>query len=215
MYQVIFDIHSYWRAGTGRGAGALLDEIVHKDVYGLPCLPGRTVKGLLRDAVFRAEQWEQIPQGRTVCWFGTSAMESENQEIDFNAKPGGALGVSNAVLDPELRNYLIFLLKDKNQSRNTKGKNLCQGFFHHIHTTSIEHQTGSAKDQSLRAMEVTIPLKLTAKLHRILPEQLEDHDWATELAKCLPLIRAIGTSRRRGLGRVTVKLEKNDENSIL
>lgn len=211
MYQVKFNIHSYWRAGTGRGGGALLDEMVHKDAYGLPSLPGRTVKGLLRDAVFRAEQWKRIPPDSTINWFGGNALEKGEQESRLEIK-SGALGVSDAVLDNSLRQYLIYLLKDQNSSRQSRGKSLRQGFFHQIYATAIEHKSGSAKDKSLRGMEVTIPLTLTAQLHEILP--LND-DWASQLEKCLPLIRALGTSRSRGLGRVTVELIKSNESSTI
>jgi len=65
-------------------------------------------------------------------------------------------------------------------------------------------------DQSLRGMEVTIPLRLTANLYTLQPKPLQPNqsmdDWQDTLAKCLPLIRAVGTSRSRGLGRVSVEL---------
>ncbi|HAI68109.1 MAG TPA: hypothetical protein DCM38_01585 [Gammaproteobacteria bacterium] len=209
MSQIQFNIHSYWRAGTGRGGGALLDELVHRDNYGLPCLPGRTVKGLLRDAVFRAEQWGHIPSGTTFCWFGSNALEPGETEIRLETK-AGALGFSDAVLDQELKTYLMSLLTSSLGAKKAKGKELCQGFFHHIYATAIEHQTGSAKDQSLRGMEVTIPLRLTANLYTLQTKPLQPNqsmdDWQGTLAKCLPLIRAVGTSRSRGLGRVSVKL---------
>ncbi|EDN71906.1 hypothetical protein BGS_0240 [Beggiatoa sp. SS] len=48
----------------GVGGGAVLDELVHKDGYGLPCLPGRTIKGLLRDGSVSAEMWGLL-SGRT------------------------------------------------------------------------------------------------------------------------------------------------------
>jgi CRISPR/Cas system CSM-associated protein Csm3 (group 7 of RAMP superfamily) len=208
MYQVKFNIHTYWRAGTGRGGVALLDEMVHKDAYGLPSLPGRTVKGLLRDAVFRAEEWGQIPQGSTINWFGGNALENGQLESRLEIKPG-ALAVSDALLDDAVRKYLIYLLKDK--SRQSKGKSLRQGFFHQIYATAIEN--GSAKDKSLRGMEVTIPLTLTAKLHVLQP--LNDEHWVNDLKKCLPLIRALGTSRSRGLGRVTVELIESNESSTI
>ncbi len=203
MYQLKFNIHTYWRAGTGRGAGALLDEMVHKDADGLPSLPGRTVKGLLRDAVFRAEEWEQVSPGTTINWFGGNALENGQLESRLEIKPA-ALGVSDAVLDDAVRNYLIYLLKDENNARRVKGKSLRQGFFHQIYATAIE--SGSAKEKSLRGMEVTIPLTLTAQLQVLKP--LDDENWVNDLKKCLPLIRALGTSRSRGLGRVTVELEE-------
>lgn len=208
MYQLKFDIHSFWRAGTGRGGGALLDELVHKDAYGLPCLPGRTVKGLLRDAVYRAEMWGLLPDGVkepnfTQCWFGTDALAQG--EIRLETQPG-ALGVSDAVLDKQLLDYLQWQQREK----PTDFQRLAQGFFHQIHATAIKHETGSAKDKSLRGMEVTIPLTLTAQLYKLQPNKLIDN-WFEELKKCLPLIRAVGNSRSRGLGRVTVSLETNND----
>lgn len=212
MCQIKFKIHSYWRAGTGRGGGALLDEVVHKDVYGLPCLPGRTVKGLLRDAVYRAEKWGLLDDNGgnketaylTKYWFGGNESRLENE--------AGALGVSDAVLDQELRDYFISLLTSQLDEDKRNGRELCQGFFHQIYATTIEHKTGSAKDKSLRGMEVTIPLTLTAQLF-VRPNK-PTPNWK-ELAKCLPLIRAVGTSRSRGLGRVTVTLEGYNENSAI
>ncbi|RKZ90412.1 MAG: hypothetical protein DRR19_10135 [Candidatus Parabeggiatoa sp. nov. 1] len=203
MYQVKFNIRSYWRAGTGRGGGTLLDEEVHKDVYGLPCLPGRTVKGLLRRAVYRAEKWGLLNKNGgdaetaylTQCWFGSAENRLENE--------AGAFSVSDAVLDKELRDYLISLLTSR--AEKPIGESLRQGFFHQIYATAIEHKTGSAKDKSLRGMEVTIPLTLTAQLS-VHPDKITPK-WFAELAKCLPLIRAVGTSCSRGLGRVTVTLE--------
>jgi len=201
MYHVIFDIHSYWRAGTGHGAGALLDELVHRDIYGLPCLPGRTVKGLLRDAVCRAEQWEHIDKNLTVDCFG------EENGLSLETKPG-AIIVSDACIDDEVRNYLSALLQSKSDKLNQDGKMLRRGFFHPIYATRIEHETGCAQDKSLRGMEVAIPLKLTATLSVLPNSQLVDNNnWHEQLKKCLPLIRNIGSSGSRGLGRVTVKLE--------
>ena len=208
MYQLKFDIHSYWRAGTGRGGGALLDEVVHKDVYGLPCIPGRSVKGLVRRAVYRAEEWGLLNNSGvdkenttlTELWFGTKGEHLKNQP--------GVLGFSDAVLEKELLDYLLWLKEQRNGLE--RFQKYVRGFFHHIHATAIEADTGSAKDKSLRAMEVTIPLTLTAELHILQPERLDTKtpEWCEILKQCLPLIRGLGTSRSRGLGRVTVTLEE-------
>ncbi len=44
------EFFSYWHCGSGLAAGADVDELAIKDGDGLPYVPGRTVKGLLRDA---------------------------------------------------------------------------------------------------------------------------------------------------------------------
>ena len=52
-YRLKIDIQSYWHPSTGRGQGSDVDALAHRDKDGIPCLPGRTIKGLLRDAVNR------------------------------------------------------------------------------------------------------------------------------------------------------------------
>ena len=47
-YEIEF--FSNWHCGSGLAAGADVDALVIKDNNGLPYVPGRTMKGLLRDA---------------------------------------------------------------------------------------------------------------------------------------------------------------------
>ena len=47
-YEIEF--FSNWHCGSGLAAGADVDALVIKDNNGLPYVPGRTLKGLLRDA---------------------------------------------------------------------------------------------------------------------------------------------------------------------
>ena len=44
------EFFSNWHCGSGLAAGADVDALVIKDKDGLPYVPGRTIKGLLRDA---------------------------------------------------------------------------------------------------------------------------------------------------------------------
>ena len=47
-YKVIF--FTDWHCGSGLAAGADVDALVIKDSDGLPYIPGKTMKGLLREA---------------------------------------------------------------------------------------------------------------------------------------------------------------------
>lgn len=38
----------YWHLGSGDSAGSMYDSIVVKDKFGLPYVPGKTVKGLVK-----------------------------------------------------------------------------------------------------------------------------------------------------------------------
>ncbi|MGH8497710.1 MAG: hypothetical protein ACRERV_02720 [Methylococcales bacterium] len=86
--------------------------VIHADANGLPCLPGRTVKGLLRDAVLRAETWKYVKAGTTVRWFGSRAFDSDAYSGELTSrlstKPG-ALCVSDAVVDQAVSDYLLYL----------------------------------------------------------------------------------------------------------
>ena len=48
-YTVTF--YDFWHLGSGVSAGAQMDSLVVKDENGLPYVPGKTIKGLLRENV--------------------------------------------------------------------------------------------------------------------------------------------------------------------
>ncbi len=205
MSRLIFDIRGFWRAGTGRGGGASTDSLVHRDADGLPCLPGRTVKGLLRDAVYRAERWAYVDTGTTERWFGSRVFETNadsDEPISRLSTKAGALIVSDAVVDKAVSDYLVYL---KNNDPD-EFKKLLGEFFHTVAATAIEHHSSSAKNKSLRTLEVTIPLTVSATLDVF--DEIQPN-WRAQLRRCLPLIQAVGSSRTRGLGRVQVTLEED------
>ena len=196
-----FDIRSYWHAGSGRGGGAALTNMVHKDPDGLPNLPGRSVKGLVRDAMYRAEVWGHITKGRTEAIFGLNTLaKPEERQLTRHQSVPGCLAFGNAELPEALRRHLKFLAcKDKGQR-----KELAPYFYTGLHATAI-NEKGTAREGSLRGYEVTIPLVLTAPIH-VLDECFCDA-WFDDLRRCLPLIRGLGMGRNRGLGRCSVSLE--------
>ncbi len=202
MYNLRFEIQSYWQAGSGRGGGALVDTLVQKNVHDLPFLPGRTIKGLLRDAVYRAEEWGHLPIKTTHCLFGSDAPVEGMTRLETEA---GALAFSDAVLPPDVSMWL---------SHPDTDSQLRQALFRQISATAVEAATSCAIDKSLRTIEVTVPLTLTSSIMVLNDKRLNTIDWGNGrewldcFEPCLKLIRAVGASRSRGLGRVSVKLEK-------
>ncbi len=197
MYYLHFDIRSFWHAGSSRGKGQALDALVHKEPSGVPSLPGRTVKGLARDALRRAEHWGRIPEGLTGFLFGIDPKETGRNRHE--SEPG-CLAFGDARLPEDLIAWV---------SRDAA---LRQGFFQEIHATAIDPETGCAGEGSLRGMEVTIPLSLKAPL-QVLPQDRAELEgryplWPDHVRSCLPLIRGLGVARTRGLGRCVVSLEE-------
>ncbi len=189
---IIIDLTSYWHAGGGRGAGRVYDAVVHRDRDGLPVLPGRHLKGLLRDACARAEAWSWpgFERGTTAALFG----EAPETVTDRPPKPG-CLRVGDATLPEDLSRWLA-----------TDGRAYLPHLFRGLYSTAVEHETGTAEKHSLRGMEVTVPLTLTARIEP-LPGRQAPEDWPQRIEAALCLIDAVGAHRSRGLGRAHLSLE--------
>ncbi|WP_172202829.1 RAMP superfamily CRISPR-associated protein [Niveibacterium sp. COAC-50] len=183
--------HDFWHSGSGRGTGNLIDASIDRDAARLPYLPGRQLKGLLREALATLESLGHVATGNTSALFGEGA-DADAGETRHDSKPG-ALQVSDARL-PE---PIVAWLQAGNQRDAAK---LRAELTRPIFATTIDEASGTARDQSLRSTEVTIPLTLEAQI-----EGPDSDDWVATLNRALPLIRAAGAHRSRGLGRCTVQ----------
>jgi CRISPR/Cas system CSM-associated protein Csm3 (group 7 of RAMP superfamily) len=201
-----FELSSYWRIGSGKGAGVLADSIILRDVDGLPTIPGRSIKGLLRDAMELATLSGTVAGDRIERWFGTplpSASDGENQgdrqelaleESRFLTQEG-ALWFGSA----RLSNDWIQWAKTAPEERKAS---IVDTLTCYQSSTAID-KVGVAKEHSLRVSEVAVPMTLWAEVRG--PE--DDNGWVEDLKNTLPLLRALGSRRSRGLGRVDVTLE--------
>ncbi|MGL6260366.1 RAMP superfamily CRISPR-associated protein [Vibrio sp. WXL210] len=175
------DIVSEWHIGSGEEGGAKADSLVLKDALGLPYVPGRSLKGLIREAVNTAMDNQ---------WFSSdllSVLGQEGTQIDSQS----SLHVSSACLSTEDVSYF----RDNQHS--------AAHLYRVITSTAIEGKTGVAKPTSLRSMEVAVPMRLTAKLELVDKAQL----LVEEFKAVLPLITRLGAKRQRGLGQVYVSVE--------
>lgn len=188
--QLSIQLHDYWHIGNGQGKGTHLDAVVDRDSDKLPYVPGKMLKGLLRDAAMRAAswKWEKINEQWIDHWFGMTASRNETSQ--------GQMQISDARLDADLRSHL-------SQEENA---DLSSGLFDEMFSTAIDPETGTASDKSLRGMEVVIPLELQASL--TLPNATTEDIAA--FRSLLPLIRAVGANKTRGYGRATLHLQENE-----
>lgn len=203
---------SYWHVGNGLGEGARADSIVLKDQHQLPYFPGKTLRGILRNAMekARALNWYQDTFATTdpvELAFG-SAHEGgmiENTEADepklTRLTTPGMLFVPNATLsEPEYR----FLAQSSQSS-------LVDALYTTMASTAINMKTGAAMHKSLRAFEVTVPLTLQTILSFNDEIEVEQQSQVfTALSLALPLVEQIGAKRSRGFGRVKLSLEATD-----
>ena len=200
------DFHDYWIAGSGSAQAPWLDEEVEKNSQNLPYFPGKALKGVLRDAVRCAQAWGWLP-APPICqladglsladWptalFGSNANEHPGLTPDQSLP--ASVWIADAVLPEAVQQALL--------ARPDLSALLQRAIFF----TAVTEQ-GVARDQSLRGMEVTIPITLQAT---VCATALAPPDWQQVLQRALPLVRALGKRRTRGFGRVTVRMRTNDQ----
>jgi CRISPR/Cas system CSM-associated protein Csm3 (group 7 of RAMP superfamily) len=190
MLCLTFNILSDWHIGSGEEAGAYSDSLVIKSHDLLPFLPGRSIRGLLRESMQLAVDNNWCSAQDLLMLFGNEGQNLESQ---------GLLRISSANLSSEEQQYLL-----TNPGAIAK-------LYRILQFTAIDHQTGVAKDSSLRSMEVAIPMTLTADISLNInhPDYTKDNasHLLNLLANVCPLIAHLGAKRSRGLGQVEVSAQ--------
>ncbi|MGS2743865.1 RAMP superfamily CRISPR-associated protein [Halomonas sp. LS-001] len=215
-WQLTVELHHYWHAGSGSSSGTHLDALCERDNQGLPFIAGRHLKGLLRHALQRAEQWQwlddlPLPEGPQPSWeamlFGTRSQAVQR----FQTLPG-LLMIDDARLPAPERAWL---------HDNPLAKS---HLFEEIYSTAI-NENGTAVAKSLRGMEAALPMMLTASVsveltalesaHRQQQQAAMATDLSTLLGRVLPLIDSVGGNRTRGLGEAVLSLSSHTADSKL
>lgn len=171
---------SDWHAGSGLGTGADADTVVIKDANHLPYLPGKTIKGLLKDVLIDIQELQPniVSMELINKYFGFETKEKETHT--------GSLFFSNAELP------------DKERTEMTE--ELVPFLYRNIASTRIE-DNGIAQVGSLRTMEVCIPLSIEGFV-----EGVETAD-KTVFEYAFKMLRHLGSNRNRGLGRCSIKIK--------
>lgn len=188
LYQIEF--FSYWHSGSGLAGSTYADNVVNKTERNLPFIPGKTLKGLLRDA---AEEINKLNLNLVSDEF---IKEIFGKRENANYKDEGKAFFTNALLSEQLSEQIA-------QSENQ----LSNSLYTVLSSTRIDAR-GQAKDGSLRQLEVTIPLVLYGTIEHF-PEQ-----YSNQMEYCMKWIKEMGQNRNRGLGRCQfsiLKLIDNEE----
>ena len=185
-------LHSDWHIGSGLEGGAYADALVIKDRQQLPYIPGKSIKGLFKEALTVAfeNNWIHVEGFTPENWLA-SLLGEEGAGLGTE----GAISFTNAELTPDEQHYF-------NRNPATK-KHLYQV----LHSTAIDSETGVAKRTSLRGIEVVRPLVLHGSVLIDKNGSLVD-GWPVEkwIAEVCPLIMSVGGKRQRGLGQASFQV---------
>lgn len=160
-----------------------IDTDICYDSYGFPYIPGKRLKGCLRECAQELMDWEEdIPIGEM---FGKKG----NQR--------GKIIIYNAYI--EGRENYIKSIKKLQQNPLCHPQNILNIFSYIRTQTSIDYETGVADEKTLRTMRV-------ASKGLIFEADVEIHgDYGKlkeALEKCLAVFRHIGIARTRGYGEI-------------
>jgi hypothetical protein len=202
-----FDVVSFWHAGTGRGAGAELDAVAHRTAGGLPVLPGRTVRGLMREGLRAALALRAVSDpalehrlfGSSLdATPGTDDVVARFEEKRYATEPGrlvfGSARVGTSLDDAD---------RWERWATTPEGRSRVGHLFRPFASTKL--RDGVAEDQTLRAIELVVPLVLVAEVTATAGSDAVD--WRAPLEIAARFVRGIGSHRNRGLGRVATSLE--------
>jgi len=156
----------YWHLSSGLSAGARFDSMVVKDEDNIPYIPGKTIKGLIR------EQYEKLEFSDIEKLFGIEGVDE------------GELYFANATLDKDEKDAIV-------------SKKLQHYLYDTIASTAINSK-GVAVDDSLREIEVVVPLTLYTEI-----VGADDN-----VTKAFKAVKRMGLNRNRGLGRCKIEVLK-------
>lgn len=185
--------------GSGEGYGAVIDSDAVYDELGLPYLPGRRIKGLLRDAALDGVALT----GGALAAAGALDEEAVARCFGTTAQ-AGVINVENLLLEPysDWQNWIGYA---RGAAPGVFSREAVIRQFTEIRRqTAIDPATGTAKKNSLRTM-------------RLLRAGLQFSGTVSVDERYLPLmelavlsLRRMGTSRNRGNGRISCQLEGTD-----
>lgn len=187
--------HSWWRNSSGHGDGPHIDDRVERDGSELPFIPGKTLKGLFRDAALQLAALGHQEEQKVQRAFGLHVDDipaTDRSETMLDARyltEPGQLRFGSASLPDEWQRWA--------RGAEDHEKSVIDALFDVRAMTAID-SAGVAKDGSLRRHEVIVPLGLNAKVWG------DDSSCRDLLTDAAPLIRSIGAGRNRGFGRVEI-----------
>lgn len=186
------EFFSYWHASSGLASSTYADLLVNKTREGLPYIPGRTLKGLLREA---AETIRKLDPMYITDEFIIDVFGEAPTEKDLDKE----LATTEALCFFTNANLSTFLVNSISEEQKPF-------LFSILASTKID-EYGVATDTTLRQLEVTVPLILFASIENF-PDK---KDYKQQLLYCFQWIKRMGLNRSRGLGRCRFSMTKTNQ----
>lgn len=185
--KIKIEFHSPWHCGSGLAAGSDIDALVITDHAGMPYVPGKTIKGLVRQAVEEYIEYSGIAgneeNGKTIAERVKDMFGAESSSDDVRA-----CGTAH-FSDANFAEHEYHAIAAQSE--------LKAHLFNKVTSTAID-DNGIARGHSLRSLQTVVPCTLYATISCV------DDAIAHIVVKSLGMIKHMGQKRHRGLGRCTI-----------
>ncbi|WP_066635763.1 RAMP superfamily CRISPR-associated protein [Desulfolucanica intricata] len=202
-FQIKMEIKSPTLLGSGEGLGSIIDTDIVYDNYGLPYIPARRLKGLLRESAIEVQEMFILS--------GIRQLSSINVDFVFGRR-GSIKGAPVSFRNLHLENYdkavnwLEWAFKNLD---NVISRDTVLDRFTEIRQRTAINKEGTAEESSLRTIRV---LKAGYIFQGNIHLEEDDQNILSLLAFACANLRHVGSNRTRGLGEVSCSLWQNQKN---
>jgi CRISPR/Cas system CSM-associated protein Csm3 (group 7 of RAMP superfamily) len=202
-YKLEIEILSDTLIGSGEGFGAVIDTDIVFDKVGIPYIPSKRIKGLLRDSA--AKVFEMLKA------FDSFSSEDGNKLFgepgNENSSP---LKISDLYIEDYKNNYdWVEYFTESLKFKSLFSRESVADYFTNVRKSTTIDENGIAKKHSLRTARVL------SKGFKFSGE-IEIHSESKEFEKILAYaglnLKAMGTKRNRGLGEIKCNIYKEKLN---
>lgn len=174
--------------GNGTGLGSLVDTDTCHDRNGLPYIPSRRIKGLLREAALELRDWGGTTDEEIEDLFGTGG-------------EGFSSHKKMMIYDAQIEEYQEYY--DDIQAHHISPTVVMDCFTDVRYQTSMEEETKVAKENSLRSTRVV-------KKGTTFKAEIANCENVALLTSLCRMVRHMGLNRTRGFGEVKFSLNDRD-----
>lgn len=180
--------------GSGEGTAGSVDTDISHDGFGLPIIPAKRIKGILRESSRDLEDANVFEQGRTDEIFGR---KGDNAGTAFRISDGYVKHHS------QVRNFLQFCSADK-QLHHIFNREAVLNFYTYTRSQTSVDENGVAEHDMLRTFRV-LKKGLVFYLDVECPSELQ-----ADIEKICKVTRKFGISRTRGTGELHLTPDKSE-----
>lgn len=189
--------------GSGEGLAGIIDVDIPHDEFGLPFIPAKRIKGILRES---ARDLEDVKPVKKVLQHSTEEIFGKRGEKD-----GTALKISDGYIEQyvEIRRFLQACSTDK-KLMPVFNREAALAYYTYTRSQTTIHDPGpanegTAKEGSLRTFRVLKGKDNEKNMAFYFEIECPD-EWKKDLKTICQVTRNFGNSRTRGLGEIMLSL---------